>query len=306
MKKIVFNDKDINNGVCVAVGTFDGVHLGHRAMISALVDAAKEKNLAAAVFTFDTDDNPKSDRKMLATESKKLSLFASLGVDVVFSAPFSQIRAMSSVEFVERVLYAELNAKTVVCGYDFRFGCDRSGDFVLIKELLSPKGVEVITQPAVTCNSDPVSSTLIRELISKGDIVSANKLLGRPFSINSEVVCGARIGRTLGFPTANQVYPTHLAVLRYGVYAVRCRFDGAVYDGVANVGMKPTVANTDLPLCETYLFDFDGDCYGKNIETEFIAFIREEKRFSSLEELKKQIERDKNSAKEILKGDNRI
>lgn len=303
MKKIVINNKDINNGVCVAVGTFDGVHLGHRAMLSGLVSEAKRKNLAAAVFTFDTDDNPKSHRKMLASEQKKLAIFAELGVDLVFSSPFSQIKSMSSTDFVEQVLYNELNARVVVCGYDFRFGQDRAGDVSVIKELLSPKGVEVIVQDAVRFGDVPISSTAIRNFIAEGDVGTANKLLGRAFSIGNEIVGGAKIGRTLGFPTANQIYPSQIALLRYGVYAVKCIFGGRSYNGVANVGMKPTVANTDTPVCETYLFDFDGDCYGMYAETEFVAFIREEKRFSSLDELKEQIERDKQTAKEILKGE---
>lgn len=303
MKKIVINNKDINNGVCVAVGTFDGVHLGHRAMLCELVAEAKSQNLAAAVFTFDTDDNPKSHRKMLASEQKKLSLFAKIGVDLVFSAPFSQIRSMSATDFVEQVLYNELNARVVVCGYDFRFGCDRAGDVSVIKELLSPKGVKVIVQDAVRFGDTPISSTAIRSFIAEGDVATANKLLGRAFSIENEIVGGAKIGRTLGFPTANQIYPAHIAVLRYGVYAVRCTLGSSTYNGVANVGIKPTVANTDAPVCETYLFDFDGDCYGMYAVTEFVAFIREEKRFSSLDALKEQIERDKQTATEILKGE---
>ncbi len=303
MKKIVLNDKDINNGVCVAVGTFDGVHLGHRAMLKTLTETAREKDLASAVFTFDTDDNPKSHSKLLASEQKKLSLFRSLGIDYVYSAPFSQIKDMRSDDFVLQVLHNELNARSVVCGYDFRFGCDRMGDVSLIKELLSPYGAEVITQPAVTYEGSPISSTAIRQLIANGDTVSASKLLGRSFSIEGEIVCGAKIGRSIGFPTANQLYPTQLAVLKYGVYAVRITIDGRKYNGVANVGTKPTVQSTDIPLCETYLFDFDGDCYGRYAETEFIAFIREEKRFSSLDGLREQIELDKQTAKSILKGE---
>lgn len=291
---------DINNGVCVAVGMFDGVHLGHRAMLDSLVNESKRLGLPSAVYTFDTEDSPKGDRKLLTTGVKRVSLLAEAGVDVVLSSPFSAVKTLSATDFVNNVLFKELGAKSIVCGYDFRFGNNRAGDVELIKELLSKKGVSVITQNAVLDNGLPVSSTLIRSLISNGDIKNANRLLGHSFSIEGEIVRGARIGRTLGFPTANQIYPSSLVLLRFGVYAVRCNVNGKIYGGVANVGMKPTVNNTDMPLCESYLFDYSGDCYGVNVETEFLEFIREEKRFPSLDTLKEQIERDKLTAREIL------
>ena len=291
---------DINNKVCVAVGMFDGVHLGHRLMLESLVNESKRLGLPSAIFTFSASDNPKSDSKLITLSDKKTELFSELGIDVVFSADFSEIKTMSAIDFTESVLYNAIGARAVVCGYDFRFGKDRTGDAELIKKLLSPKGVSVITQNAVEKNGVPISSTNIRLFLSEGDLTSANGLLGRAFSFKSEIVHGKQLGRTLGFPTINQIYPKELVLPRFGVYAVRCRIGGRLYGGVANIGVKPTVSDENTPICETYLFDYSGDCYGCMAETEFIEFIRAEKRFSSLNELKEQVERDKASATEIL------
>lgn len=293
-------DADIENGCAVAVGSFDGVHLGHRAMISALVSEADRLGLPSAVFTFDSDDNPKSESKLLAMQKDKIKFLAELGVDAVFSSAFSEIRSMSANDFTNGLLYDYIGAKSVVCGYDFRFGNNRSGDAKLIKQLLSPKGVGVVTPTAVEFGGTPVSSTAIRMAVSNGEVAKANKLLGRPFSFECEVVHGKKLGRTLGFPTINQNYPDMLVLPRFGVYAVECVVDNKRYGGVANVGIKPTVGGEALPNCETYLFGYAGDCYGKTVRTEFIDAIREEMRFPSLNELALQVERDKASAQKIL------
>lgn len=293
-------DADIENGCVIAVGSFDGVHLGHRVMLNALVAEAKRKGVPAAVFTFDAEDNPKAESKLLALPQKKLELLASLGVDVVLSAAFSVARSLSAADFAEKVLWDSFGAKSVVCGYDFRFGRGRSGDVALIKTLLSPKGVDVITPEAVCVNGVPVSSTTVRALVSQGDVASAGRLLARPFSFSAPVIHGAMLGRGLGFPTINQAVPCSLVLPKFGVYAVKCLLDGKIYSGVANVGVKPTCGDGNKPLCETHLFDFSGDCYGSEAEIYFMEFIREEKRFDSLSELRAQVERDKSTAKEIL------
>ncbi len=295
-------DADIEKGCAVAVGGFDGVHIGHRAMISELVSESKRIALPAVVFTFDTDDSPKNDSKLLATAEKKNLLCSLLGVDAVVSVPFSEIRDISAGDFVKDVLFDFFGAKSVVCGYDFRFGRQREGDVTLIKDMLSSKGVSVVTPSAVMQDGVPVSSTLIRALIASGNIEKANSLLGCNFSFVGEVVHGKKLGRTLGFPTLNQKYPVSLAVPRFGVYAVRCKVNGRVCGGVANVGLKPTVGGETLPLCETHLFGFSGDCYGIVVETEFIAFIRGEERFDSLDSLKAQVLRDIDTAKKIFEG----
>ena len=293
------HDADIENGCAVAVGGFDGVHIGHRAMIASLVNEAKRNSVPAVVFTFDSFDSPKSDSKLLSTDEKKNSLLAAMGVDAVVSAPFCEIRNMKARDFVQKVFKQLFKAKSIVCGYDFRFGNNREGDVSLIKALLP--SVNVTTPNAVVLDGAPVSSTLIRKHIAEGDFLKANALLGYNFSFTGEIVHGKKLGRTLGFPTINQRYPEYLAMPRFGVYAVRCRIDGQTYGGVANVGLKPTVGGTNLPLCETYLFDYSGDCYGSIAETEFVAFIRGEEKFASLELLKEQVFSDMTAAKNVLK-----
>lgn len=293
-------DADIENGCAVAVGGFDGVHIGHRAMIVSLVNEAKRNSVPSVVFTFDAEDSPKSESSLLATDEKKNLLLASLGVDAVISVPFSEIRDMRAGDFVQYVFVDLLKAKSIVCGYDFRFGSNREGDVSFIKTRLSGSGVTFITPNAVVLDGAPISSTLIRAHIANGDFEKANALLGYSFSFKNEVIHGKRLGRELGFPTLNQKYPARLATPKYGVYAVNCKVDGKIYRGIANVGVKPTVGGESAPLCETYLFDYSGECYGSSVETEFIAFIREERRFSSLDELKEQVNQDISVAKKLL------
>ncbi len=292
---------DINKGCVIAVGNFDGVHKGHRRLLARLALESQKHSLPSAVFTFADEDRPKPDVKQLAQYGKKPSLLSECGVDSLVSAPFSLFRDMEAEDFVLRFLGDFLGVKSVICGYDFRFGRGRKGDFCLIEELLAPYGVTVISETAMLHGDIPISSTLIRELVSKGDFDNANEMLGREFSFASEVVSGAKLGRTLGFPTANQKYPSELVSPRFGVYAVRCVIDGKSYGGVANFGVKPTVGDYSEPVCETYIFDYNGDCYGKEIETSFVSFIRGEEKFSSLEELKARVDLDKNIARSILK-----
>ncbi len=294
------DNADMNNGIAVAVGNFDGVHIGHRAMLSALTDEAKRLGVPAAVFTFDIGNNPKQSKKLIADENEKKRLLAENGVDVVFSVPFSVIKDMSAQSFAEELLADELGAKSAVCGYDFRFGYNRSGDAALMTELLSKRGVSVITPDAVKADGVTVSSTYIRELLSNGEIAEANKLLGRSYSFEEKVVHGKELGRQLGFPTINQSFPDILAPLRFGVYAVRCFVAGKCFYGVANLGIKPTVTDDGAVVCETYLFDFSGDCYGETVKTEFLEFIRSEKRFETLGQLKQQVDIDKETARTII------
>ena len=295
---------DINKGCVIAVGNFDGVHKGHRRLLSRLVNESKEYGLPSAVFAFSDRDRPKSGVKQLSQYGNKPLLLGECGVDVLVSAPFSLFRDMEAEDFVLRFLGDFLGVKCVICGYDFRFGRGRKGDFRLIEELLAPCGVSVVSETAMLHGELPISSTLIRELVSKGDFGNANDMLGREFSFVSEVVSGAKLGRTLGFPTANQKYPSELVPPRFGVYAVRCVIDGKRYGGVANFGVKPTVGDYSEPVCETYIFDFDGDCYGKEMETRFVSFIRGEERFNSIYELKARVELDKAAAESILKKEN--
>ncbi len=290
----------MEKGCVIAVGGFDGVHLGHVSLISSLMDEAKRLSLPAAVFTFHPEDSPKTDAKLLAQPQKKLELLKELGVSVVFSASFSDLKAVTAKDFALKFLFEGCGAKSIVCGYDFRFGANRDGNVELIKDLLSPMGVSVVTPPAFLQNKNPVSATAIRCLISDGNVKEANKLLGHSFSFSATVIHGAKLGRKMGFNTINQLYPSFLVVPKFGVYAVECLLDGKKYNGVANFGIKPTIGGFDAPICETHILDYNGDCYGCEVETAFVEFIRPEMRFPSVEALSLQIQRDKERAKEIF------
>ena len=294
------------NGCVVAVGGFDGVHIGHLSLIKSLTDQAKRLSLPAVVFMFDYFDNPKNGNQMLLSPNLGASILMDNGVDIVLTAPFSKIKSVSATDFVTEFLYKGLGAKSVICGYDFRFGNNREGDSVLISNLLSGKGVSVITPPPVLENGTPVSATLIRNLIAKGDIKQANRLLCRSFGFVNPVVHGAKLGRTLGFPTINQQYPQTMVKPPYGVYLTTVKIEGKNYYGITNFGVKPTVSAGEVPTCETYIFHYNGDCYGKVARLYFLDFIRPEQKFASVEQLKEQIEKDKSYALKLLAEGERL
>ncbi len=288
----------LSKGCAVAVGSFDGVHLGHRRLIQKLVDEARRLDVPAVVFSFDLEDNPKS-APLLADKKQKAYVLRKLGVDILVSGKFSDFRNVPAQVFAQDFLYGELGAKSIICGYDFRFGKDRKGSVELLKELLTPKGVEISVPEAVLCGGTPISSSVIRNLISNGDVKTASNLLGRYFSFSGEIKRGAQLGGKLGFPTINQDFPNSLVKPKFGVYAVYLKLEGEIYSGVANFGIKPTVGGT-TPLCETHIFDYSGDCYGKTAEISFVEFIRPEQKFNSVEELKEQVALDIDKAWSVL------
>lgn len=276
----------------IAVGFFDGVHLGHRAVIE---NAVKNRRTGqkTAVFSFSTDVSApkgKSGAKMLATLPQKAERIALTGADMLICPPFPEIMEMSPEEFCT-LLAVTLRAKTVCCGYDYRFGKGATADADDLKALLARFGTEVIKTDAVTVLGDVVSSTRIRELIECGKVREAATYLGYRFTLVSPVVGGKKLGRKIGFPTANQHISPMNAVPRYGVYATLVTIDEKKYPAVTNVGIKPTVGG-DEPGVESWIPFFSGDIYGKVMRVEFCDFIREERRFSSLEELSVQIKRD--------------
>lgn len=289
-----------NSGCVVTVGGFDGVHLGHRSLLNILSDESKKHGVPAAVFSFHVSDHSRRGTGYLAQHDEKQKLLAKAGVDVSFSAPFSRFKDISASEFALDVLFGFMGAKSIVCGHDFRFGKDRAGDAELLSSLLSEKGVNIISVPPLESDNTIVSSTVIRNLISEGNIKQANLLLGRRYSFTAEVIHGAQLGRSWGFPTANQVFPAELSVPKFGVYAVKCFMDEIEYNGIANIGVKPTVGGTDVPLCETNIFGFNGDCYGKIMRVEFVEFIRAERVFPSFNALREQIGIDSEKAHSIL------
>ncbi len=283
-----------NRPSAVALGFFDGLHLGH---IEVIKRALLKDGLCSVVFTFnDKTSLPKFSGKKghcIITHEQKTAIFASLGVERVYAPDFSDVKDYSAREFVERILRDELNASVVVCGYDFRFGKGGEGDPEALKILCAEYGMECEVVPAVTVDGVTVSSTAIRDMIRAGDIETANRFLGYELSYDLPVAEGSKIGRTIGFPTINQEIPDYMVKPKNGVYKSWAIAEGKTYRGITNIGVKPTVSNAGKSLMETHIIGFDGDLYGKTVRVALREFIRDEVKFGSLEELKRQIELDK-------------
>ena len=279
----------------VALGLFDGIHLGHRAVLDLALK--QEKNgLQPAVFTF----NPVAVLRKSSGQDgyiyphiHKYKMLSEYGfLCNIYSADFEEICDMSGEEFSENVLVKKLNAGIVCCGNSFRFGKNASCGVEELKSFGKKYGFDVQIAEPVKIDGITVSSGEIRRCLVNGEIEKANTLLGEPYNIYTTVVHGNEIGRTINFPTINQNYSEGQLVLKYGVYFTTTYIDDIKYKSITNIGVKPTIAGKRTPLAETYILDFSGDLYNKNIRVDFNKFIRPEKKFSSVEELRKQISAD--------------
>ena len=286
---------------CVALGNFDGVHVGHKQLIRAAVSKAKEKGLAGAVFTFSNHTRNlipgAKPVKNIVYKEEKEALIEELGVDYYFSVPFTQeIMKMSPEDFVRVFLCESLNAKEIFCGFNYHFGFKGAGDTKLLRILGAKYGFHVNEVKAVSVEGDVVSSTLIRNMIMAGEMEECSKYLGRNYDIGGEVVVGNRLGRKIGFPTSNIMIDESMVTPPNGVYVTYCIYNGVKYPGVTNVGIKPTVGAFQKNM-ETHIFNFDKELYGKQIKVEFIKKTRDEVKFRSIEELSAQIAKDCSEAK---------
>jgi riboflavin kinase/FMN adenylyltransferase len=280
----------------VTIGSFDGVHIGHQAILQQVKDAAERLQLPSVVMTFEPQP-----REYFSSEQaparlmrlrEKIDALLDFGIDHVVCLKFNrQLRNLSALDFIDRVLVQGLAVEHLIVGDDFRFGCDRSGDFAMLTERGVQAGFEVMDTATVEIEGQRVSSTLVREFVERGDFHRAAELLGRPFSISGVVGYGQQLGRELGFPTANVQLNRFSAPLS-GVFAVRVDVAGTTYQGAANVGVRPTVGDLLKPILEVHLLDFDGDLYGQRIAVEFIHKIRDEQKFTGLEELIATIQGD--------------
>lgn len=287
-----------------ALGVFDGLHKGHREVISKVLEQ-KQNGLMTGIFTFSEaekkDDLYKKDFKYIFSQKTKEKMFGKMGIDYVVSPYFSDVKHYSCQDFVDGIIVTALNAKVISCGSDFTFGKDAEGDAETLKELCAKKDIEVIITPLVKDGEDVISSSNIRKLIENGDMKKASEMLCQNFFIDFPVVKGNGIGeKVLSIPTINQQFPENHVVPKFGVYATRLEIGGKVYSGATNVGVKPTFGS-DKILSETFIQDFDGDLYGKDIKLEFLEFVRPEKKFDGAESLKAQIEKDKISCLNIFK-----
>lgn len=288
----------------VALGNFDGVHLGHAAVIQGAVAACTE-GLLPTVLTF--QKNPLQSLTgnappRLQEEGEKARLLQKMGVALLYDLDFPEVRELSPETFVCKVLKKTLRAKQVFCGFNYHFGKEGAGDASVLIRLCREAGIEAHSLPPVEMDGAPVSSTRIRSLLEAGAIEEANRLLGRPFSFSFEVVGGRRIGRTMGTPTLNQPFPDGFILPRFGVYASMVRFGDVRTYGVTNIGVKPTVG-ADGPLSETWMPEYSGsDLYGWHVQTLLLRFLRPEQKFENMTALRNAILRDGRRAKEILEN----
>ncbi len=294
-------------GAVYAIGNFDGMHLGHQAVIERAVALAWSRAAPSALLTFEPHPADYFARRPVAfrlTPPKmKASLCAGLGLSGIVFIPFdASLAVMSAEEFIAKVLVARLGVAAVVVGWDFHFGRGRSGSPATLTEAGSRYGfaVEIVAkvEDGPRESARVVSSTAIRRALERGDLAAAARGLGRNYAVSGRVISGQRLGRTLGAPTANiALEPTNR--LAYGIYAVMARVEGRVFPGVASFGVRPTL-DSGAPLLEVHLLDFDGDLYGREMEVEFIERIRDERKFDSVPLLVAEMERDKERARAIL------
>lgn len=284
------------NRTAVALGNFDGMHVGHMAVLEA-AKSFESKGLLPVAVLFDEHSLKAITGKapamlMTVTERNRIINENGLRIETLI---FNEIRDLSPSDFVEKILVGRLGAAAVCCGYNYRFGKGASGTAQTMSEICGRLGLKCRVSGEVDVDRCAVSSTKIRGFIENGEIEKANKMLGRPFGFSSRVIDGDKRGRVLGFPTINQIIPEELAMPRFGVYQSVVTVNGEKFKGVTNVGRRPTVG-TEKILSETHILDFDRDIYGENVDVRLIKFIRPEKKFSSFDELARQIKSD---AKEV-------
>lgn len=292
----ITEDENINRfQTAVALGLFDGVHLGHQAVIKEAV-SQKAKGLMPTVFSFRTDSVTSKGysgrMEMLLSESDKYKHFEKLGIECVFSPEFSRFKDMTDEEFVEKVLKGKLNAKFAVCGKDFHFGKNAMGNSLKLKSLGEKYGIEINIIGQLSLDGQAVSSTQVRQYIRNGDIAKANEMLGYRYGYTLPVEHGFKRGRTWDFPTINQAIPKGFVMPKFGVYCSKVKIGDRLYSGVTNIGVKPTVNVKTVPLSETYIIGYSGDLYGEEIAIELYEFIRAERKFESFDELKAEIVRN--------------
>lgn len=293
----------IPRGAVIALGNFDGVHLGHRAVIGAAQRMTRVRGSLAYAMTFEPHPrdffNRGAPQFRLTDEVDKLRLLAGTGLDGAVVMTFNAERAATSAQdFINHDLVERLGISGIAVGYDFHFGKGRSGSPELLKAEAARLKIDVHVEPHFDIKGQAVSSTAIREALSEGRLDAATAMLGYPWFVTGPVIHGEKRGRDLGYPTANMRLDPATA-LRHGIYAVRVGCDGQRFDGVASFGRRPTFDN-GAPLLETFLFDFKGDLYGKTLDIAFIGFIRAEAKFDSIDALIRQMDDDSSTARAML------
>lgn len=297
--KIFQNFRGFSSGkpLALSLGMFDGVHLGHQTIISELKRIASEKNLESAVLTFWPHPrlifNPNEDLKLLNTLEEKTALLENFGIENLFLKSFDEeFRNLTGEEFVKQILVEKLNIKHLIVGHDHVFGKNRSGDFQLLEKLGPELGFGVEQMEAVNIYNNNISSTKVRNALLEGNIKDANLMLGYNYSLTGTVVHGKKIGRTIGYPTANIETDSLKLLPKKGAYIVEVSLGGNNYKGMLSIGTNPTVNGQKLTT-EVYILDFNEDIYGKEITVKFRDFLHEEIKFEGLEKLIERLDEDK-------------
>jgi len=295
-----------NIKTAVALGSFDGLHKGHKSVLACALSYG-ERGLVPCALLFASHPllslTGSAPEEILQPHIRS-KMLADMGVEEK-RIDFADVMNLTAEEFFESIILGKLNAGAVCCGENFRFGKGGKGDVALLKELCEKAGVEITVAPTVSCNGEPVSSTRIRKAIKEGDIKSANEMLGYEFGYEAVVKTGYRRGRLMGAPTINQYFDRGFIVPKNGVYACKVNIYGKNYAGVANIGLRPSFENEDL-RSETCILGFDGDLYGEIIKVDLLEFLREEIKFPDIELLKEQIKKDAARAEEIFGGGNYV
>ncbi|WP_313100093.1 bifunctional riboflavin kinase/FAD synthetase [Epilithonimonas sp.] len=291
--------------LALSLGMFDGVHLGHLSIINTLNKIAKKEHLESAILSFWPHPrkflNPNDDVKMLNTLEEKLELLEKSGIKNIFLKTFDEeFRNLTGVEFCEQVLVNKLNVKHIIIGHDHTFGKNKSGNFELLKSLSDELGFKVNQLEAVQKNDLNVSSTKIRIALSEGKITDANEMLGYNYPLTGKVIHGKKLGRTIGYPTANIEVPINKLLPKSGAYIVEVYIDNLFYKGMLSIGTNPTIDDKSKSLhTEVYILDFDQDIYDKEITIKFRDFLHDEIKFEGLEKLIERLDEDKRLTEEF-------
>lgn len=288
MRNIPYEKAQLHN-TAVALGKFQGLHQGHILLVDKVLELAKNEGLISTLFTININNS-----KMINTKQDREEILQDLGVDIQVECDFSpEFASMRPYDFIKKVLCDKLGAKYVVVGTDFCFGYKRLGNVDTLLDYQDEFGYRVIAIDKLSLHGSIVSSSAIRDYIQNGNIEQANLYMGRRYYIKGEVMLGRQLGRTIGFPTINQLPGKDKLLPPYGAYETRVNIAGKEYKGITNIGDNPTIAMDNNVTIETYIIDFEGDLYGKIVKVEFIRYIREQKKFEDVEELKRQLIQDK-------------
>ncbi|MFT4943923.1 MAG: riboflavin kinase/FMN adenylyltransferase [Patiriisocius sp.] len=296
-----------NTQSVITIGTFDGVHIGHRAIVERLVATAEKEGLVSVLLTFFPHPRmvlqKNSNLKLINTLAEKKQRLESIGLDYFVVEPFTyEFSRLSALEYVRDILVDQLNAKKIIIGYDHRFGRNRNANIEDLKKYGKQYGFEVEEISAQQLGEVAVSSTKIRKALAKGDVSTANKYLGYAFTVTGTVIKGKALGRTISYPTANiHIAETYKLIPQNGVYVVQAKIDNTLTFGITSIGTNPTVGGTSKSI-ETFFLDTHTDLYGKTLQLHFLKYIREEATFKNLERLKKAIQKDEAFARDYIQS----